>query len=99
MIENRRSGKKVLFRGGPAIIHTGAGKYLEALIVGGWIDVLFAGNAPGHSRHRSGAAGHVPRRQAVDGCADGQRAQPPSARDQLHPGRRQSSGRPWSRAC
>ena len=45
MIENRRSGKKVLFVGGPAIIHTGAGKYLEALIVGGWIDVLFAGNA------------------------------------------------------
>ncbi len=35
----------MLFVGGPAIIHTGAGKYLEALITGGWIDVLFAGNA------------------------------------------------------
>ena len=45
MIATRREGRKVLFVGGPAIIHTGAGRYLEALIAGGWIDVLFAGNA------------------------------------------------------
>ena len=38
-------GEKVLFVGGPAIIHTGAGPYLEQLIRNGWIDVLFAGNA------------------------------------------------------
>ncbi len=38
-------GEKVLFVGGPAIIHTGAGIYLEQLIRNGWIDVLFAGNA------------------------------------------------------
>ena len=38
-------GQRVLFVGGPAIIHTGAGPYLEALIVNGWISVLFAGNA------------------------------------------------------
>lgn len=43
--ETRRAGKKILFVGGPAIIHTGAGVYLEQLITGGWIDVLFAGNA------------------------------------------------------
>jgi lysine-ketoglutarate reductase/saccharopine dehydrogenase-like protein (TIGR00300 family) len=43
--ETRRAGKKVLFVGGPAIIHTGAGVYLEKLIAGGAIDVLFAGNA------------------------------------------------------
>ncbi len=41
----KAAGKKVLFVGGPAIIHTGAGKYLEQLIFDGWIDVLFAGNA------------------------------------------------------
>jgi lysine-ketoglutarate reductase/saccharopine dehydrogenase-like protein (TIGR00300 family) len=38
-------GEKVLLVGGPAIIHTGAGPALEALIERGWIDLLFAGNA------------------------------------------------------
>ena len=38
-------GKKVLLVGGPAIIHTGAGKYLSRIIEGGFIDYLFAGNA------------------------------------------------------
>lgn len=37
--------KRVLFVGGPAILHTGAGRHLEAIIRSGWIDVLFAGNA------------------------------------------------------
>jgi lysine-ketoglutarate reductase/saccharopine dehydrogenase-like protein (TIGR00300 family) len=45
MAETRSRGQKILFVGGPAIIHTGAGVYLERLISGGWIDVLFAGNA------------------------------------------------------
>jgi lysine-ketoglutarate reductase/saccharopine dehydrogenase-like protein (TIGR00300 family) len=45
MIDTRRRGSRILFVGGPAIIHTGAGRYLEALIAGRWIDVLFAGNA------------------------------------------------------
>jgi lysine-ketoglutarate reductase/saccharopine dehydrogenase-like protein (TIGR00300 family) len=45
MAETRRGRRKILFVGGPAIIHTGAGRYLEQLIAAGWIDVLFAGNA------------------------------------------------------
>jgi lysine-ketoglutarate reductase/saccharopine dehydrogenase-like protein (TIGR00300 family) len=45
MSETHDAGKRILFVGGPAIIHTGAGRYLEALINAGWIDVLFAGNA------------------------------------------------------
>ncbi len=45
MREARGAGRKVLFVGGPAIIHTGAGRHLESMIAGGWIDVLFAGNA------------------------------------------------------
>ncbi len=45
MIATRKEGRKILFVGGPAIIHTGAGRYLEAMIASGWIDVLFAGNA------------------------------------------------------
>jgi lysine-ketoglutarate reductase/saccharopine dehydrogenase-like protein (TIGR00300 family) len=45
MLETRRRGLKILFVGGPAVVHTGAGGYLEQLIADGWIDVLFAGNA------------------------------------------------------
>ncbi len=45
MREAHAAGQKVLFVGGPAILHTGAGHYLEAILRAGWIDVLFAGNA------------------------------------------------------
>lgn len=45
MQEARNAGHRILFVGGPAILHTGAGRYLEAVIRAGWIDVLFAGNA------------------------------------------------------
>jgi lysine-ketoglutarate reductase/saccharopine dehydrogenase-like protein (TIGR00300 family) len=38
-------GKRVLVVGGPAIVHTGAAKYLQALIAGGFVNALFAGNA------------------------------------------------------
>jgi len=42
----RQSGQgKILFVGGPAIIHTGGRELLARLIHQGWIDVLFAGNA------------------------------------------------------
>lgn len=45
MRQARHDRRRVLFVGGPAIIHTGAGPALAALIRGGWINVLFAGNA------------------------------------------------------
>jgi lysine-ketoglutarate reductase/saccharopine dehydrogenase-like protein (TIGR00300 family) len=45
MRETHQAGKRILFVGGPAILHTGAGRWLEALLRAGWIDVLFAGNA------------------------------------------------------
>jgi lysine-ketoglutarate reductase/saccharopine dehydrogenase-like protein (TIGR00300 family) len=41
----RADGKRILFVGGPAIVHGGTGPLLEALVRDGWIDVLFAGNA------------------------------------------------------
>jgi lysine-ketoglutarate reductase/saccharopine dehydrogenase-like protein (TIGR00300 family) len=43
--ETRANGKRVLVVGGPAIVHTGAGKYLELLIHHDFVDALFAGNA------------------------------------------------------
>jgi lysine-ketoglutarate reductase/saccharopine dehydrogenase-like protein (TIGR00300 family) len=41
----RKAGKKILFVGGPAIVHTGAAGHLQALIMHGYVNVLFAGNA------------------------------------------------------
>ncbi len=38
-------GQRVLVVGGPAIVHTGAAKYLEGLIRDGFVNALFAGNA------------------------------------------------------
>lgn len=43
--QTRRSGKKILLVGGPAIVHTGSGPNLVRLIEHGFINVLFAGNA------------------------------------------------------
>jgi lysine-ketoglutarate reductase/saccharopine dehydrogenase-like protein (TIGR00300 family) len=40
-----RSGKRVLFVGGPAIVHTGAAPYLAELIRDGYVTALYAGNA------------------------------------------------------
>lgn len=43
--EVRAKGKKVLVVGGPAIVHTGSGEYLSALIRANYVHKLFAGNA------------------------------------------------------
>jgi lysine-ketoglutarate reductase/saccharopine dehydrogenase-like protein (TIGR00300 family) len=40
----KAAGAKILAVCGPAVIHTGAGPSVAALVRGGWIDVLFAGN-------------------------------------------------------
>jgi lysine-ketoglutarate reductase/saccharopine dehydrogenase-like protein (TIGR00300 family) len=41
----RAVGGKILFVGGPAIVHSGSAPVLEKLVRDGWIDILFAGNA------------------------------------------------------
>ncbi|WP_025274891.1 TIGR00300 family protein [Haloglycomyces albus] len=41
----KERGEKILWVGGPAIVHTGAAPAMEALIEEGYVDVLFAGNA------------------------------------------------------
>jgi lysine-ketoglutarate reductase/saccharopine dehydrogenase-like protein (TIGR00300 family) len=41
----RAAGEKILVVGGPAIVHTGAGRHLVRLIELGYVDRLFAGNA------------------------------------------------------
>ena len=44
MWEIKMRGGRILFVVGPAVIHTGAGDYLESLIKKGYVDCLFSGN-------------------------------------------------------
>lgn len=43
--ETHESGKAIIAVVGPAVIHTGASEHLERLVRGGYISVLFGGNA------------------------------------------------------
>ncbi len=45
MREAKAAGKKVLWVGGPGVVHTGAAPAMVAMIEAGYVDVLFAGNA------------------------------------------------------
>ena len=45
MREAKESGQKVLWVGGPGVVHTGAAPAMVALVKAGFVDVLFAGNA------------------------------------------------------
>lgn len=45
MLETRARGGKILFVGGPAIVHSGAAPFLAQLIRAGYVQVLFGGNA------------------------------------------------------
>jgi lysine-ketoglutarate reductase/saccharopine dehydrogenase-like protein (TIGR00300 family) len=45
MRQIRQTGGRVLVVAGPAVVHTGAGRYLSRLIELGFVQVLFAGNA------------------------------------------------------
>jgi lysine-ketoglutarate reductase/saccharopine dehydrogenase-like protein (TIGR00300 family) len=45
MREVKAQGQKVLWVGGPGIVHTGAAPAFTALVTAGYVDVLFAGNA------------------------------------------------------
>ncbi|MCW2821947.1 MAG: bifunctional enzyme conserved domain protein, partial [Marmoricola sp.] len=45
MREAKEAGRKVLWVGGPGVVHTGASDAMVALVEAGYVDVLFAGNA------------------------------------------------------
>ena len=45
MRQARDRGEKILWVGGPGIVHTGAAPAMVALVEAGFVDVLFAGNA------------------------------------------------------
>ena len=45
MREAKASGKRVLWVGGPGVVHTGAAPAMVAMVRAGYVDCLFAGNA------------------------------------------------------
>jgi lysine-ketoglutarate reductase/saccharopine dehydrogenase-like protein (TIGR00300 family) len=45
MREVKAAGRKILWVGGPAVVHTGASPAMVALVEAGYVDVLFGGNA------------------------------------------------------
>jgi lysine-ketoglutarate reductase/saccharopine dehydrogenase-like protein (TIGR00300 family) len=45
MRKAKANGQKVLWVGGPGVVHTGAAPAMVALVEAGYVDVLFAGNA------------------------------------------------------
>jgi lysine-ketoglutarate reductase/saccharopine dehydrogenase-like protein (TIGR00300 family) len=45
MREVKSEGGRILWVGGPAVVHTGASLPMVSLIQSGWVDVLFSGNA------------------------------------------------------
>jgi lysine-ketoglutarate reductase/saccharopine dehydrogenase-like protein (TIGR00300 family) len=45
MREVKGEGQRILWVGGPAVVHTGAAPAMVALVEAGYVDVLFAGNA------------------------------------------------------
>ena len=45
MREVKEEGRKILWVGGPAVVHTGAAPAMVALVEAGFVDILFAGNA------------------------------------------------------
>jgi lysine-ketoglutarate reductase/saccharopine dehydrogenase-like protein (TIGR00300 family) len=45
MQQIKQSGGRILVVAGPAVVHTGAGRYLSRLIELGFVHILFAGNA------------------------------------------------------
>jgi lysine-ketoglutarate reductase/saccharopine dehydrogenase-like protein (TIGR00300 family) len=45
MRDVKAEGRKILWVGGPAVVHTGAAPAMVSLIEAGYVDVLFAGNA------------------------------------------------------
>ena len=85
MREAKAAGKKVLWVGGPGVVHTGAAPAMVAMVNAGYVDVLFAGNALAthdiepslYGTSLGRRPGHGPRRRA--------RPRAPHPRDQHDP--------------
>ena len=94
MREAKAAGKKVLWVGGPGVVHTGAAPAMVALVNAGYVDVLFAGNALATHDIESVALRHLARRRPGPGPRRRARPRAPHPGDQHDP-----QGRARSRAA
>ena len=98
MREAKAAGKKVLWVGGPGVVHTGAAPAMVAMVEAGFVDVLFAGNAwpPTTSSPRSTAPRSASTWLAARASSTATSTTSARSTRSARPGR---SARPSSRAC
>ena len=99
MREAKAAGKKVLWVGGPAVVHTGAAPAMVALVDAGYVDVLFAGNALATHDIESALFGTSLGVDLAAGPRRRARPRAPHPGDQHDPQGRLDRGAPSSRAC
>ena len=81
----KEAGQKVLWVLGPAVVHTGAAPSLAALVRGGWVDVMFGGNAIATHDVEQSMYGTSLGRRPVRGQRRRARPRAPPARHQRRP--------------
>ena len=99
MREAKAAGKKVLWVGGPGVVHTGAAPAMVALVDAGFVDVLFAGNALATHDIESVALRHLARRRPGAWAAASSTATSTTSARSTRSARRARSRPPSSRAC
>ena len=85
MRATKERGEKILWVGGPAVVHTGAGPSVVRLIEAGYMDVLFAGNALATHDIEGALYGTSPRGQPGRGDRGRARPRAPHPGHQHHP--------------
>ena len=99
MREAKAAGKKVLWVGGPGVVHTGAAPAMVALVEAGYVDVLFAGNALATHDIESSLYGTSLGVDLAAGPRRRARPRAPHPGDQHDPQGRLDRAPPSSRAC
>ena len=85
MRDAKAAGKRVLWVGGPGVVHTGAAPAMVAIVNAGFVDVLFAGNALATHDVESVALRHVAGRRPGPGSWCRARPRAPHSRAQHDP--------------
>ena len=99
MRDVKADGRKILWVGGPAVVHTGAAPAMVALVEAGYVDVLFAGNALATHDIEAVAVRHLARRRPQAGPRRRARPRAPHPGDQPDPQGRLDRGGGRVRAC
>ena len=99
MREAKAAGKKVLWVGGPGVVHTGAAPAMVAMVDAGFVDVLFAGNALATHDIESALYGTSPRRRPGPWAAASSTATSTTSARSTRSARRARSRPPSTAAC